>query len=92
MTETEVNTAKSLCTKFGNFTKYFPNENISRKTHELIFDVLRFLAKHKTLGYLSEEEGESKHSINKQLRQYQSVQDDGEKLRLHSYYHFSLQI
>ena len=66
---------------FGNFTKYFPNENISRKIHELIFDALRFLAKRKTLGYLSEEEGESKHhSINKQLRQYQSVRDEGEKL------------
>ena len=42
-----------------------------------------FWPKHKTLGYLSEEEGESKHhSIKKQLRQYQSVPDEGEKLRL----------
>ena len=51
--------------------------------HELIFDVLCFLAKHKTLGYLSEEEGKSvHHSINKRLQQYQSVRDEGEKLRL----------
>ena len=72
LTETEINTAKSLCTGFGNFTKDFPNENISPKIHGLTFDVPRFLAKHKTLGYLSEEEGESMHhSINKQLRQYQ---------------------
>ena len=72
-----------IYSKLGNFTKYFPNENISRKIHELIFDVPRFLAKHKTVGYLGEEEGESKHhSINKQLRQYQSVRDEGEKIRL----------
>ena len=70
LTETEINTAKTLCMGFGNFTKYFPNENISRKIHELIFDVPRFLAKHKTLGYLSEEKGESgHHSISKQLWQ-----------------------
>ena len=83
MTETEIDTVKSLCTGFGNFTEYFPNENTSRKINELIFDVPHFLAKHKTLGYLSEEEGESKHhSIKKQLRQYQSVRDEAEKLRL----------
>ena len=53
------------------------------KIHEIIFGVSCFLAKHKILGYLSEEEGESKnHSINKQLCQYQSVRDEGEKLRL----------
>ena len=39
LTETEINTVKTLCTGFGNFTKYFPNENFSRKIHELIFDV-----------------------------------------------------
>ena len=83
LTETEINTVKSLCTGFGYFTKYFTNENVSRKIHELIFDVPRFLAKHKTFGYLSEEEGKSvHHSINNQLRQYQSVRDEGEKLRL----------
>ena len=49
--------------------------------HELVFDVPRFLTKHKALGYLSEEEGESLHClINKQLRQYQSIRNEGEKL------------
>ena len=82
LTETEINTIKSLGTRFGNFTKYFQNENISQKTNELIFDVPHFLAKHKTLGYPSKEEGESVHHfINKKLRQYQSVRDEGEKLR-----------
>ena len=66
LAETEINTVKSLCTGFGHFTKYFPNENIPLKIHELVFDVPRFMAKHKTLGYLSEDECESKHhSINK---------------------------
>ena len=83
LTETEINTVNSLCMGLGSFTKYFPNEDISRKIHELIFDVPRFLTKHKTLGHLSKEEGQTKdQSINKQLRQYQSVQDKGEKLWL----------
>ena len=83
LTETEANTVKSLCIEFGNLTKYFLNENISRKILELIFDVLHFLAKHKILVYLIEEESESvHHSISKQLRQYQSVRDEGEKLQL----------
>ena len=35
----------------------------------------------RTLGYLSEEEGESLHcSINKQLQQYQSIRNEGKKL------------
>ena len=49
--------------------------------HELIFHVPRFLAKHRTFGYLNEEEGESLHSsINKQLGQYESIRNEGEKL------------
>ena len=81
LTEVEILSVKELCTGFGKFTVNFPNETVTRKMHELIFDVPRFLAKHKTLGYLSEEEGESLHcSINKQLRQYQSIRNEGEKL------------
>ena len=63
--------------------KYFPKENCCGKIYELIFYVPRFLDKHKTLGYLSQEEGESMHHLLiKQLRQYQSVRDEGEKLQL----------
>ena len=80
MTETVVLSVKELCTGFGKFTINFPNETITRKMHELIFDVPFSLAKHKTLEYLSEKEGESLHcSINKQLRQYR-VTNKGEKL------------
>ena len=53
------------------------------KLHELIFDVPRFLAKHKTLGMFSEEEGESLHNlVNQDLRHVASVRDDSLKLRL----------
>ena len=35
----------------------------------MIYDVSRFLTKHKTMGYLNDEEGENLHcSINKQRR------------------------
>ena len=81
LTEVEILSVKELCMGFGKFTVNFPNETVTRKMHELVFDVPRFLAKHKTLGYLSEEEGESLHcSINKHLWQYQSIRNEGEKL------------
>ena len=68
MTEAEILSVKELYAGFGQFTINFLNETVTRKMHELIFDVPCFLAKRKTLGYLSEEEGESLHClINKQL-------------------------
>ena len=61
---------------------YFLKQIVTRKIQELIFDVPYFLAKHKALGYLSEE-GENLHcSVNKQLQQYQNVRDQSEKLQL----------
>ena len=54
LTEAEILSAKKLCTRFGYFTINFPNETVTRKMHELIFDVFRLLAKHKTLGYHGE--------------------------------------
>ena len=81
LTEAEILSVKELCAGFGQFTINFPNETVTRKMHVLIFDVPCFLAKHKTLGYLSEEEGKSLHClINKQLLQYQSIRNKGEKL------------
>ena len=62
-------------------TVNFPNETVTRKMHELIFDAPRCLGKHKTIRYLKEEEGESLHcSINKPLGQYQSIRKEGQKL------------
>ena len=79
--EVETLSVKELCMWFCKFTVNFPNETVTRKMYELIFGVPRFLAKHKKLGYLSEEEEESLHClINKQLQQYQSIRNKGEKL------------
>ena len=79
LTETEILSVKELCTGFGQFTINFLNETVTRKMNELIFDVPRFSANYKTLGYLNEEES-SHCSINKQLRQYQIIRNEGEKL------------
>ena len=81
LTETEILSVKKLCTGFGQFTINLLNEAVTRKMNELILDVPHFSANYKTLGYLNEEEGESLHcSINKQLRQYQIIRNEGEKL------------
>ena len=76
LTETETQTVRILCSGFGNFTKFFPYRNITRKIHKRIFDVQCFLAKHKALEIFGEDEGESFHnSINKQLLPYQGDKD-----------------
>ena len=69
--EAEIYRINVLCTDFGaKFPIYFPNRNIIRKIHELVFTVPNF----HTLGLLSEQEGESKHAaINAQLRSLSSV-------------------
>ena len=84
LSDEELENIESLCVKFGEvFPVLFPNENIPRKIHEFIFDVPRFASKHKTLGLLSEEEGESLHcSMNQHLRQLVCVRDPAQKLCL----------
>ncbi|XP_065657042.1 uncharacterized protein LOC136082278 [Hydra vulgaris] len=65
------------------FHACFPNESITRKMHELIFNVPLFVKFHKTIGLLSEEEGECLHnSVNKELRQLHSVKNQEQKLHL----------
>ena len=50
---------------------------------EFIFFVPPFVAKHRSLGLFSEEEGESLHAIfNRDLRQLASVRDPAQKLTL----------
>ena len=52
----------SLCYKFGElFPVYFSRVALTRKIHELVFDVSRFVEEHGTVGLFSEEEGESLH-------------------------------
>ncbi len=62
------------------FHVLFPDKNITRKIHELIFNVPLFLRRFGTIGMLSEEEGESLHaSINCELRQLVAVRDPNKK-------------
>lgn len=52
----------------------FPHKNIT-------FDVPRFVKKHKTLGLLSEEEGESLHAaFNMENRQLVCVREGGQRM------------
>ena len=39
LTEVEILSVKKLCPGFGKFTVNFANETVTRKMHELIFDV-----------------------------------------------------
>ena len=72
----------SLCYKFGElFPVYFSRVALTRKIHELVFDVSRFVGEHGTVGLFSEEEGESlHHEINLESAQLSSVRSDPERL------------
>ena len=59
LSDAEISVAREKCWEFGTFfPKYFHSESITRKVHELIFDVPLFISKHKTIGRFAEEEGE----------------------------------
>ena len=80
----EIMKVVKLCHQFGEvFPMNFPYRNITRKMHELIFNVPLFIKKYKTIGMLSEQEGESKHaSINAELRSLSCVRSHSERIRL----------
>ena len=68
LSENEKETLKSLCSNFGAlFPVYFPKSTFTRKIHELVFHVLRFVDEHGTAGLFSEEEGESLHHQSLQV-------------------------
>ena len=64
----EIATLEELCNRFGEvFLVFFPDLNITRKMHELIFYVPKFASRFKTIGLMSEEVGESLHaSVNRE--------------------------
>ena len=72
----------SLCCKFGElFPVYFRRVALTRKIHELVFDVPCFVEEHGAVGLFSEEEGESlHHEINLESAQLSSVRSDPERL------------
>lgn len=82
--EDEIEMVQSLCWAIGKrYPVLFPQKSIPRKIHELVFDVPRFVQKHKTIGRFSEEEGESLHNaVNQDLRRLASVRKPELKLGL----------
>jgi len=84
LSEADIAFVTEKCWEFGTlFPQYFPHENITRKIHELVFDIPEFISKHKTVGRYSEEEGESLHnSVNQELRRLACVRNNKLKLKL----------
>ena len=80
----EIDTLVFNCHEFGaKFPVYFPDVPLTRKIHELAFDVPRFVREHKTVGLFSEEEGESiHHAINLEGAQLVGVRQKDLQLRL----------
>ena len=80
----EIDTLVFSCHGFGaKFPVYFPDVPLTRKIHELAFDVPRFVKEHKTVGLFSEEEGESiHHAINLESAQLVGVRQKDLQLRL----------
>ena len=80
----EIERLGGLCNDFGKkFPIYFPTRKTTRKIHELIFNVPRFVTKYRTIGMLSEQEGESKHaSVNAELRSIANVRSHAERIHL----------
>ena len=81
LTNSEIVTLEEHCNMFGClFPKYFPDRSITRKIHELVFNVPKFAKEHNTVGLLSEQEVESKHaSVNAELCSLPCVRSHAEK-------------
>ena len=84
MNEEDIKTVEELCHQFGEvYPSSFPGESISPKMHEYIFHVPKFVAKHKTVGLCSEEEGESLHArFNAEMRARGAVRDPSLQMQL----------
>ena len=84
LTDEEISSAESLCHEFDNmYHRCFPHKIITHKMHECIFNVPKFVARHRTLGLCSEEEGESLHAaFNLEIRAVTSVRDPAEQMRI----------
>ena len=50
LTVIEILSVKELCMGFGKFTVNFPNETVTRKMHELTFDIPPFFGKAQNIG------------------------------------------
>jgi len=83
LSETEITKLRDCCHRFGElFPVLFPSVNLTRKMHELIFHVPRFVEEHKTLGLFSEEDGESLHNVvNQESRSVACLRNSIDKFR-----------
>ena len=74
-----------ICTLCEGFGKYYPlpGEIIFRKLHELICTVPRFVKKHGSIGFFSEQSSESLHSaVKMEARSLAVLPSKTEQLRL----------
>ena len=80
----EISSLENLCNNFGRtFPRFFPERNIIRKIHELIFHLPPVVKKYRTVGMRSEQEGESKHAaVNAELRPLANVRNSSERICL----------
>ena len=84
LAESEIVRVRELSVSFAVlYHNVFPDRSITRKVHELIFNVPRFVEQWKTIGLFSEQEGESKHNaVNQQLRVLACMREPSQRLRL----------
>ena len=84
LSDQEISLICSLCDEFGTcYPKNLPKENISRKVHELICTVPRFVKKHRSIGLFSEQSSESLHSaVKMEARSLAALPSKTEQLRL----------
>ena len=82
LNEDEITRVCKQCEEFCEiYPILFPHKKITPKMHFYSFDVPRFLKKHKTIGLLSEEEGESLHAaINQQNRVLACIRDPATRM------------
>ena len=65
LTDMDIQNIRTYCFKFGElYPVFFPEKPcLTRKIHELVFHLPRFVELHKTVGLFSEEEGETLHKV-----------------------------
>lgn len=84
LSDKEIENIIFMCEEFcKKYPVLFPDKNIKAKMHFYSLDVPNFIKTHKTLGLLSEEEGESLHAaFNMENRQLYSVRNGGHRMFL----------
>ena len=83
LTDEEVLFVTSKCHEFGKYFSVNFKRNITPKMHEYIFTVPRFVKIHRTIGLLSEEEGESLHAaLNMEFKNLVAVKESEVRLFL----------